>query len=447
MRESFVRLPAPPVHDLPLRPFCLIRAILGNPLTVWSRVHFEELVVASRTPLGERILVNDPAAIRRVLVDAAANYPKDGLQQRILLRTTGRSLFSAKGEDWAWQRRVLAPLFGPTALAAYLPGMNAASAQVADRLAAGPAQVDIAAQMSQATVDLLGHTLFPGGFSEETFAIARSLRRFTRTAGAVGITDVIGLPPWIPGVHRLMGLETTYRIRQRARRVIECNPQGIVAALLGAEDPSTGRRFSRREVEDMVSTFIGAGSDTTASALTMALYLLGRFPAVRDEVEREVDAVLGDDAPSTAVQVQKLEFTRAVLDETLRLYPPAPLLGRMARKADELAGHPVPKGAVILISPWVLHRHRRLWSNPEAFDPRRFLGAAAASIPRCAYLPFGAGPRACIGTAFALQEALVLLAHIVRRIRLHPVGGDLPELGHWVTLQTKDGLPMRIERR
>lgn len=435
-------LPAPSDLPGPLPLFRLLRAILSNPLDMWSREHFETPVVVTRTVLGSRVVVSDPGAIRRILIDNAANYVRDDIQQRILRRTTGRSLFSAEGAEWRLQRRALAPFFSADALAGYLPGMLAAANHLVARLGAISGPVELDRDLGAATVDVLGRTILAGALGEPTADISASLRRFAGATGAVGLGDLIGLPAWLPAFRPLLAWPVLRQVRNRARRIAAAGDCPLVTALRAARDPETGCSLSRREIEDNISTLIGAGSDTLAAALTWSVFLLGQSPASRAAVEAEVDGL--------AIQpdsLGRLAWTQAVVEEAMRLYPPAPLIGRMAVAEDVLAGQRFAAGTVFLIAPWVVHRHARLWSEPNAFQPERFLPGQRANIPRGAYLPFGAGPRTCIGMGFAMQAALVLLARLVQELRFERADERPVRLRQCVTLQPRDGLWMRVVRR
>ena len=221
----------------------------------------------------------------------------------------------------------------------------------------------------------------------------------------------------------------------------EEGPGDLLTRLLDARDPQTGEALGEADIRANILTFIGAGHETTANALTWSLYLLSGDPAWRAEVEAEVDGWDEDG------DVASLARVRATLDEAMRLYPPAPSLSREAIGPDQLGEQYVPAGAIVIVAPWVLHRHRKLWDAPEVFDPGRFMPGRRESIDRFAYLPFGAGPRICIGMGFALQEATLMLATILRQWRLDLAPGHVVEPVQRVTLKPKGGLPMILRRR
>lgn len=448
------RPPAPQPSPVPLSPIQLLDAIFFNPLKLWRREHFEVPVVVERTMLGARLVVSDPKLIKWILVDNAPNYVRDALQQRILLRMTGRGVFAAEDADWHLQRKALAPIFSAKSLVAYLPGMTAAAEDAANRFRiAGEDGIDLGREMAALTVDVIGRTVFTHGLGESPAAIADSVRRFADTNGPVELGDLAGLHSWVPGVRRLLGWRATASVRQRARRIIgvakasgQSQDHDLFSALFSARDPETGKTLGQREVEDNVSTLIGAGSDTVAVALTWSIFLLSQTPHVREAVEAEVDVHLKGCA-LTADSLGKLVWTRAVIEEAMRLYPPAPLIGRMTRGEESLGGERYPAGTAILISPWVLHRHVQLWNEPDMFDPERFLPGRREQISRYAYLPFGAGPRVCMGMGFAMQEAVVVLATLVKHLRFERADNHPIRLRQCITLQTEAPLRMRTRAR
>jgi len=447
-----MRPPAPSYVSGPIPLHRLLHAVLFNPLQIWSREHFEEPLVVARTPLGTRVVVSDPEAIKWILVENSANYVRDTLQQRIILRTTGRSLFSAEGAEWRLLRRTFAPFFSHRALAAFLPAMLAAADKRVERLRGlCGGEVGLDREMAAAAVDVLSRTLFGNGLGEHESSIAASVRRFADETGAVALGDLLKLPAWVPDIRRLVGWRAIRTVRKRARRIVadaRRSPESgdIVSALLQARDADTGRTLGARIIEDNVSTLIGAGSDTVAIALTWAIFLLSETPEIRANVEAELDACLKA-GPITLETLDRLIWTRATIEEAMRLYPPAPLIGRMALAADTFWGQRFPAGTTILIAPWVVHRHRRLWSEPELFRPERFLPGRRENIPRFAYLPFGAGPRICIGMGFAMQEAVVLLARLTQHFHFKRADDRPIRLRQCVTLQPQGGLHMRVQER
>lgn len=453
------RPPAPAPRDTPLSRLGLVVALYQNPLTIWTHRHFEEPILQGEGLLGFGTVISDPAAIRRVLVENADNYPKDALQKRILSPGLGDGLLTAEGEGWRVARRTLAPLFTPKQTAAFADRMLGAIERRLDRLRRRRAGsiVRIDEQMTGLTFDVLAETLFsnsiPGGADE----FGKALTLYINTLGRLHPFDLLGFPDWLPRVGRGQAGPALEFFAEQVKTIVEMRraslaepsadtPRDILTLLLEAADPETGRGLTETEVAANIITFISAGHETTANALTWALFLVQTDTRVRERLEAEVDDAFAG-AKSAAEILAQLPFTRAVIEETLRLYPPVPSLSREAVEADSVCGYIIPKGSLVVIAPWVLHRHRRLWSGPDLFQPDRFLPEYREAIDRFQFLPFGAGPRVCIGLGFAMQEAVLGLAATVRRFRLRVAPGHEVRPLQRITLRPEGGLPMVIEHR
>jgi cytochrome P450 len=454
---SCIRLAAPVIPEHAPAGLRLLASILSNPVEIWGREHFEQPIVIKSTFLGLRILVNDPDAIKRVLVDNAGNYVRDNLQRRILLRATGHSLFSVEGDRWQWQRRMFDSMFTPDRLASYVNGMADAASAAARMVVTAESPIDVSAEMARTTVDVLMRTILPGASGEDPADIAASVRNIVDSTGAVSLADLLNLPVWVPTFRSLRALRAERSAAERACRIVagqrnladhnDCTrADDLVSLMLMAREPKTHKSMSEREIKNNVSTFLGAGSDTVASALTWSLYLLSRSPEFCDLLEREVDEVVIG-RPMSLNLIDRLPFTRAVIEEAMRLYPPVPLLSRAAMRDDVLCGRKIPAGSVVIIAPWVLHRHQLLWDDPLEFDPRRFLPPRRDRIRHFAYLPFGAGPRICVGRKFAMQEAVIVLATLLSSLRFALAPGMSVRVCQVFTLRPKEGLAMVVERR
>lgn len=454
--------PAPVPQQREFGKLELLLRLRENPLTLWRTVHFQKPVVAGKGLLGYGVVVSDPAGIRRVLVENVANYRKDDLQRAVLAPGLGEGLLTVEGEAWKRARRTLAPLFTPRRVEALARRMLAPiEARVASLRARRPGRiVDISQEMTRVTYDVLAETLFSNSIAGGAGPFGAALTRYFETQGRVDPLDVLGAPKWLPRLGRLRAKPAITFFETRVREIIEDRqardamvaasgqdlPEpDLLSALLAARDPETGEGLSDLEVGANIVTFIGAGHETTANALTWTFYLLSTAPEVRATVEAELDGA-GDDLVG-AVLEGRLPWTRAVLEESMRLYPPVASLTRAAVEADMVAGVAVPKGALVVISPYVLHRHALLWRDPADFRPERFLPGAREEIPRFAYLPFGAGPRICIGQQFAMVEGVLVLAAFLRAFRLDHAGGEPPRPVQRITLRPQGGMPMRVGRR
>jgi cytochrome P450 len=451
------RPPAPIPKEGPSGLFAFLRDLRRNPLTTWLDEHFDNLVVAGESVLGRVTVMSDPAGIRQVLVDNAANYRKDDLQMRVLAPGLGRGLLTAEGDAWRLQRRTLAPLFNPRTVTGFAPAMIASAERIMRRWRRRSGQtIDVSLEMTRVTLDVLERTIFTQGLSRDPDALGRAITRYFEAIGPVDPLDLFGMPGWIPRVGRIQAIPAVRFFEEVVGELIDNRraalargedvPRDLLTLLLEAADPETGKGLSDLEVRANIVTFIGAGHETTANALSWTLYLLSQAPSVRERVEAEVDQVAGD-GPLDPEGVGRLVYTRAVIDEAIRLYPPVPFMSRAAIREDRIGSLKIPARSVVAIVPWVLHRHRKLWEEPDAFDPDRFGPERRGAIDRFAYLPFGVGPRVCIGASFSLQEAVIVLAAIVRSARLDlPDGHEVVPL-HRITLRPEGGLPMRLTPR
>jgi cytochrome P450 len=419
-----------------------------DPLRIWSERHFDLPVLYGESRLGRAMTVSDPAGLRTVLVDEAANFHKDPVQRRVLGPLLGEGLFLAEDDDWRRMRRILAPLFTPRRIAATGPKMAEIAAA---RVAGWGDVVEVDSQMTRLTFEILSATLFSDALGGEAEDFEAALNAYIGSAARIDPLDVIGAPGWIPRIGRVLagraGAFFERRVKQLAgerRKAFEVGgtlPDDLLTALVKAQDPETGAGLTDRQVASNILTFILAGHETTARALGWCLYLLARSPRHQDLVRAEVQ---GFD-PADHAALETLVWTRAAFEEAMRLFPPAPLFTRVALKETNVAGRRVPAGTAMLISPWVLHRHRRLWDDPAAFVPERFLPQNRDSIDRLAYIPFGGGPRICIGAAFAMQEATIALATIVGSKVLAPVDEVEPLPAHRITLRPKTHIRLKVE--
>jgi len=447
--------PRPEPLERPLPPLALLGALRRNPLECWARQHFDEPIVEGGLPIGHVLLVHEPQAIRRVLLDNAANYRKDRLQRRVLSAGLGAGLLGAEGEQWRLQRRAVAPIFSRKSVIDFAPAMLDGAEAMIERWSRRPdgAALDLSVEMTRLTLDVLERTIFSDGLGRDAEDIRRAMATYFNAIGTIGLLDILGAPDFVPRPARFR-VRATLRFFEAAidsviaarRRLLAVDPDGapndILTHLLNALDDPHG--MTEAEMRSNVLTFFAAGHETTGNALSWASFLISQSPGWRARLEAEADREF---ARPVAGLAERLVETRAVIEEAIRLYPPIAAISRVALGPDELGEKKVKRGSLIVVSPYVLHRREGLWEDPAAFDPRRFLGEARAKIDRFAYLPFGAGPRTCIGAAFASQEATLALASVVRRFRfeLEPGYAVWPLLR--VTLRPQGGLPMRLWRR
>lgn len=418
--------PRPATKVMPL--WRTILQLRRNALLTWGEQAYE-YEIFSRPFLGrESFLVNHPEAIRRVLIDNHANYGRTPATLRILRPILGEGLFLAEGAAWRHQRRTVAPAFAPRSLEVAAGHIEAATEEALAALEArGTAAVDLLRLMQRLALEVAGRAFFSQAMHDHGLALRSAFESYGARLARPSFLDFL-LPAEMPSP---LDLARRWRARafraaldrliaERSRTSPADPPRDLFDVLVAARDLETGQGFTPDQLRDQIATLIVAGHETTALALFWACYLLTLAPEVQELVALEAMAAAGSREEGAAL-AERLPLTRAVVQEALRLYPPAFTIVRMAREADELAGRPVPAGSLIVMAPWILHRHRRRWTAPERFDPTRFLPGAPPP-DRFAYLPFGIGPRVCIGAQFALMEATLVLARLVGRYRLELLG-------------------------
>jgi unspecific monooxygenase len=398
-------------------------AMRYSAIGTWGQRAYEDDIVRGRFLLHSSFIINTPDAIRHVLVDNYENYSRTPAGFRVLRPMLGEGLLIAEGKAWKHQRRTLAPAFTPRAVSTLVPHMVAATEEtIANlrRISNGP--VDLRETMQRMTLEIAGRTMFSFGMERHGATLRDFVMEYGDTLARPHFLDLV-LPRDWPAPRdfaraRFRKRWTRFVAALMAERRAAGKPDGAPARDLfdlmdAARDPETGQAFSDAQLGDEVATMILAGHETTATTLFWSLYLLALDPAAQEQLAAEARHVPADGE----ADLERLKFTRAVVDETMRLYPPAFLIARSALAADEIAGIKIAEGDVILIAPWLLHRHEKLWRDPNAFMPERFL-APAPPPDRFAYLPFGVGPRICIGAHFALVEATLALARIIAAFRV-----------------------------
>jgi cytochrome P450 len=420
------------------------------PFLLRSRAEFGDVVRFEFGPFTY-YMVNDPDVVRRVLVENEKNYTKS--RNYVGLRwVLGEGLLLSEGEHWRKQRKLSQPAFHKSRLSGFADQMARTTRDMLDEWRAddrGEDSFDIHRAMMRLTFRIVGLTLFSSDVEGDAKDVGEAM-----DVAMVWANDhaesFVRIPPSFPTPKNVRFRKAMKTLDGLVYRIIEerrARPHGddLLGMLMEAVDETTGQGMTDRQLRDEVLTMVLAGHETTANLLTWTFRLLSEHPDMERRVREEARCVLGPDRDPVLDDVKKLEYTRLVLDEALRLYPPAWMFERQAASADQLGGFDIQKGEIIGICPYVMHRHPKHWENPEGFDPDRFRPERAASRPRYAYLPFGGGPRTCIGNHFAMMEAQILLAMIVRDYRIeldpsHPV-----VLDPVITLRPKHGV--RVRRR
>lgn len=443
----------PPERALPF--FARVLKILDNPIEAWPRAVYEKPYYWSPSPWGPKVLfVTDPGAIRTILLDRVHAFGKGEIFLRFLKPALGNGLLTAEGAHWRWQRLAAAPAFRPEVLGRLTPIMSGAGEKMLARWRAQgeTAHVDVAEDMVRITFDIILDTMLSGGEGLDIDRASREITTYLDTLGRPSLADILSLPNWMRKAVKGRGIKATQYLRTEVERIIRvrrgqsAGRGDLIDLLMAARDPETGRSMSDDELRDNLITFIGAGHETTALALTWALYLLSQHAQSAARVRSEVQAVAGA-ASITQAHVEQLTFTRQVVLEAMRLFPPVAALPRQATEDTTLLDQPVPKGTFVLMPIYALHRHRALWTNPELFDPDRFAPEKGLERQRYQYMPFGAGLRICIGMQFALNEAVAVLATLVRGADFtHDPSHRIRPLVR-ITMRPEGGMPMQVRPR
>ncbi|MCF7748806.1 cytochrome P450 [Sulfitobacter sp. M39] len=439
--------PLPARVALVNQPLGLFRSLAmarRNVLSIIPEIAVKQPMVSGK--MGKRWhMVMDPTAIREMLLDRVDDYPKSLVTKNLLRPAIGESLFIAEGAHWRWQRRAVAPAFSHRNMLNLSPIMTAAAQRSADRIAAaGPRAINMLDEMVTTTFDVISDVTFSGGDGFDRDAVHRAIDDYIAEAGKLSLFDILGLPDWLPRPGRAMSGRALKDMKRIADGAIEARAErepsdtpDLLDLLLDGTDPKTKRQMNTAELRDNLLTFIVAGHETTALTLSWALYLMGFDQAVQQKARAEAQTVLQGRA-ATGADVENLPYIRQIIDETLRLYPPAGVISRTAQRNDTLCGREVRPGDTVMVPIYALGRHQQLWDQPDVFDPDRFKDRKA--IDRYAYLPFGDGPRICIGASFAQQEAVIILATLLSRFRFTPVAGKSPEPVMILTLRPEGGV-------
>jgi cytochrome P450 len=446
--------PAPKPRTSPPSTLEMIRIVYRNPLELWGEPSYNEPYISISGIGGPLVIANDPKLIRHILVDNAKNYRMATVRQEILRPILRDGLLTAEGTVWKRSRKAMAPVFTPRHIFGFAQPMLQRTQEFVDRYEDVEGSVDVAHDMTMLTYDILAETLFSGEIAGEPGSFAKEIDHLFETMGRVDPLDLLRAPDWMPRITRLRGRKTMAYFRKIVSDTMEMRsdrlkkdpdnvPEDFLTLLLRAEGPDG---LTRGEIEDNIITFIGAGHETTARALGWTIYCLAEAPWERESIEKEIDAVLAAE-PDPTKWLDAMPLTRAAFEEALRLFPPAPSINREPIETEQWRDLKIVKGAQVLVMPWTVHRHRKLWDRPDAFMPSRFHPENRDSIDRYQYLPFGAGPRVCIGASFAMQEAIISLAVLMSRFRFDTTDETKPWPVQKLTTQPQGGLPMRVTKR
>jgi cytochrome P450 len=394
--------------------------------------------------------LNHPDLARQVLVEQPEKFHKARLIKRAFRPFAGEGLLTSDGALWKQQRKLMQPAFHQRQLAGYGDVMVAHATHMVESF--GDGQVcEINEEMAKLTLGVVVKSLFGADFPRETGEIGRSMLAVLDAANQ-RLNSVLQVPSWVPTRRHLRErralakLDAMLQILIQARRTSGESRDDLLSVLLAAVDEDSGAQMSDRQLRDEMMTLFLAGHETTASALTWTWYLLSQHPEVEARLLEELHRVLHGRAPAVA-DLPKLPYTEMVVREAVRLYPPAPGFAREPIEDVTIGGYVVPKGSLVTVNTYALQRDRRFFDDPERFDPDRFAPGWEERIPRYAYLPFGGGPRVCIGNGFAMMAARLILATVAQRYKLslEPLQEIVPI--QLVTVRPSGPVRMRLKRR
>jgi cytochrome P450 len=442
--------------EKPLSLFETIRVARENGMATIPRGAYDELIYELKSGGGRALVVSDPVGVKRILLDNVANYPKTPEDTPFLSAAFGDGLLTLDGEKWRAHRRLMSPPFDHRSIVSYAQGMvEATQGFLAEWDSQAPgAELDIAEAMTALTLKIISRAMFSADSEEISDLLGSTFERGlgAMSFGLMDLLPVIGpirMRAKIANIRTIFSrLDTAmYKLINERVKAGGDGANDLLGRLVAARDADTGLALGDQEVRDEMVIIFFAGHETTALAMTFAFYLLAQRPEQEAKLHAELDRVLAGRIPGYQ-DIEALPFTRMVIEETMRLYPPAPgLSGRQALAEDVVCGHKVAKGTQVFVAPWIIHHHTKLWDAPEVFDPERFSAERSKGRPRFAYLPFGGGPRVCIGASLAMTEACLILAMIAQRYRLQLAPDQEIVLRTRITLRPRDGIRMKLERR
>ncbi|WP_171237530.1 cytochrome P450 [Ruegeria sp. HKCCA5763] len=407
-----------------------------------------------RTPFFRSYMINQPELVDLVLKKRSDDFPKSNRISEGLRPLLGESVFLTNGEAWKRQRRIIDPAFAGGRLKDTFPAMRDASQACAGRLhSCAGAEIEVEEITSHVAADVIFRTLFSVPIEHETAAkVFQKFRAYQRQQPLLNLAAFVPLPRWVPRLHSRDTRRNAHDIRKliqkltadRAAAIADGTaPNDLATKIMTTPDPATGKCFETDEMIDQVAIFFLAGHETSASALAWALYLLALYPDWQEKVAEEAQAFQN---PSFTA-MSRLNVTRDVFREALRLYPPVPMMVRQSQCPERFRDRDVPKGSPIVVSLWHLHRQERLWDNPDEFDPSRWKTENGKTCQRNAYIPFSAGPRVCTGAGFAMVEGPLILSMLLRQFKFETIPGKTPVPVAHLTVRSKDGIWLRLVER
>ena len=437
---------APPTEELGV--IASLRAVRRNVLSVLPDLSYTQPIVSGRTGPARWHMVQGAEGLKRVFLDNVGNYPKSAVMIRMLRPAVGASLFTSEDADWRWQRRAIAPVFSNRNVRALAPVMTATAERACTRIAGRDGPIELVREMLSATFDVICEVALSGREHFDAEAYGAAITRYFLTVGRASLLDFLEAPAWVPRPGEILGrgaVKTMHRMVARAIDARRAQATGraddLLDYMLKAEDPDTGRRMEPTDLLHNMQFFIVAGHETTALALAWSLFLLAHDTEAQSRAHDQARAAIGT-RPACADDLSRAPYVEQVLQEAMRLYPPVGLLARNVLAPDRLYDREIRPNDTVLLNIYALHRHRLWWENAEAFDPDRFAPEKSAARDRYLYMPFGAGPRVCVGANFAMLQARIILTTLLARFRFEPAG-PLPTPVMHMTLRPVPGVVLR----
>ena len=424
MSDAFIPVGAP-VHLRRLSRLETALAARRNVLELIPSLSYRQPIVSGEMLMRWHMLA-DPGGMKRVMLDRLSNYPKSEIMRRMLRPAIGDSLFNAEGPDWKWQRQAVAPVFTHRNVLALSPAMTATAARAAARLKAGGGRSEMVTEMLTSTFDVICDVALSGREHFDSHTFGHAITDYFRTAGRASLLDFLGFPQWFPRPGELLAGRSVRTMHEMVGAAIEARrnqvdppADDLLAHMLEAQDPETGQRMSPQQLIYNMQFFIVAGHETTALALAWSLYLLANAPQEQDKAREQARDVLQGRAAEPR-DLAAMPLIRQILEEAMRLYPPVGLLARTVVAEDELCGRIMKPNDIVFLAVWALHRSQLFWDRPAEFRPSRFASESGEPRDKYQYLPFGAGPRVCVGADFAMMQAQIILATLIQDFRFQP---------------------------
>jgi len=440
-----------PIHLRRLNRLEVALAARRNVLELIPSLSYRQSIVSGEL-LTRWHMLADPGGMKRVMLDNLSNYPKSEIMRRMLRPAIGDSLFNADGADWKWQRQAVAPVFTHRNVLALAPAMTRTAARAVARLKACGGRAEMVGEMLTATFDVICDVALSGREHFDSHAFGEAITQYFRSAGRASVLDFLGVPAWFPRLGELMASASVRTMHQmvasaidaRRRQTAESSAPAddLLAHMLEAQDPETGQRMSPQDLVFNMQFFIVAGHETTALALAWSLYLLANCPQEQDIARRQAQNVLGGRSAGPQ-DLATMPYIRQVLEEAMRLYPPVGLLARTVVAPDELCGRAIRPNDIVFLPIWALHRHEQHWEQPEEFRPERFDPQKGEQRNKFQYLPFGAGPRVCVGADFAMMQAQIILATILQHFRFRACAPE-PRPVMMMTVRPEPGVFLEV---